>query len=68
MANILVRGDALEPSSYDLIVQTKHINVGDPLPEGWQVLSGNARMSEIARIVYRCDIEENLETQAETGE
>jgi hypothetical protein len=58
--NYLISGDALEPSSTDLIAQTKSLAVGERVPAGWRVLSGNATHSTIARVCYRYE--------AETGE
>lgn len=60
MTNVLIRGDALDPQSTDLIAQTKSLKVGAPVPRGWRVLSGNLSESEIARVCYRYE--------AETGE
>lgn len=53
MAFYLVRGDALYPSSSDLIAQTRLLPVGEPCPDGWRVLSGNASHSEIGRVLLR---------------
>ena len=55
--NILVEGDAIEPSDYDLIAQRKRIPVGSKVPEGWRVLTGNNDESLIARVAYRFEIE-----------
>jgi hypothetical protein len=57
MGNILIRGDVLYPSSTDLIAQTKRLDVGLPVPDGWRVLSGNTNTSEIARVCYRYEAE-----------
>lgn len=54
----LISGNPLEPSSTDLIAQFDSLDVGRPVPAGWRVLSGNVRQSEIARIAYRYEIEE----------
>lgn len=58
MANYLVSGDSMEPCSSDLIVQTTSLPVGEPVPEGWRVLSGSTRYSQIARVVMCYEIEE----------
>lgn len=47
--NTLIDGDPLSPSSTDLIAQVSTILVGDPVPEGWRVLTGNSTHSQIAR-------------------
>lgn len=57
MQNFLISGDALEPTSCDLIAQTKLLAVGKPVPEGWRVLSGNSTHSTIARVCYRYEAE-----------
>ncbi len=59
MANVLISGDALEPCSTDLIAQTKSLPVGQPVPEGWRVLSGNLSDSIIARVAFRYETEES---------
>lgn len=57
MTNYLLSGDPLEPSSCDLIAQTKSLDVGKPVPDGWRVLSGNERQSTIGRVCYRYEAE-----------
>lgn len=57
MTNYLVSGDPLAPSSGDLIAQLATLKVGEPVPEGWRVLSGNAEYSSIARVVMRYEVE-----------
>ena len=56
--NKLIEGDALEPCSTDLIVQTGQLEVGKRVPEGWRVLTGNNHTSQVARVVYRYEVEE----------
>jgi hypothetical protein len=58
MRNYLISGDALAPSSCDMIAQTKSLAVGERVPEGWRVLSGNNRESTIARVCFRYEAEE----------
>ena len=58
MANHLIEGDALDPSSSDLIAQTDTLRVGLPVPDGWRVLSGNNSFSQIARVVMRFEIDD----------
>jgi hypothetical protein len=48
----------LQPAPDDLLVQLDTLAVGQPLPEGWRVLSGNIHNSEITRVVMRYEIEE----------
>ncbi len=57
MANILIEGDPLDPSSGDLIAQTATLEVGKPVPEGWRVMSGGHAYSQIARVAMRYEIE-----------
>lgn len=60
MTNLLIEGDPLEPSSMDLIAQFDTLMVGEALPDGWRVLTGNERYSKIARIAYRFEIEDEV--------
>lgn len=55
--NYLVTGDPLEPSSGDMIAQTKSLKVGERVPEGWRVLTGNSHESVIARVALRYEVE-----------
>jgi len=57
MQNILIQGDALEPSGTDLIAQIRQLAVGQPVPHGWRVLSGNTSYSSIARVCYRYEVQ-----------
>ncbi len=59
MTNTLIYGDPMDPSSTDLIAQQKRLAVGQPVPDGWRVLSGNERESTIARVAYRFEVEED---------
>lgn len=54
----LLRGDPMAPLSTDVLAQFERLAVGRPVPDGWRVLSGNERDSEIARVAYRYEIEE----------
>jgi hypothetical protein len=58
MRHILIEGDPMEPQSTDLIVQINTAPVGARIADGWRVLTGNARESQIARVAYRYEIEE----------
>lgn len=58
MRNVLITGDPMDPSSTDVIAQFDRLGVGKPVPEGWRVLTGNMQSSEIARIAYRYEIED----------
>ena len=55
--NTLIDGDPLNPCGTDLIAQVSTILVGDPVPEGWRVLTGNSTYSQIARVAHRFEIE-----------
>jgi hypothetical protein len=57
--NALIDGDPMEPSDFDLITQQGMLNVNEPVPEGWRVLTGNIHHSVVARVVYRYEIEED---------
>lgn len=61
MRAYLIEGDAMAPSSTDLIAQTDSLKVGLPVPKGWRVLTGNERESVIARVAYRFEIEESTQ-------
>lgn len=56
MQNTLISGDPLNPCSTDLIAQLRQLPVGQPVPEGWRVLSGNLTHSTIARVAYRFEV------------
>lgn len=58
--NHLVQGDPILLSDADVICQISVINVGEPVPEGWVVLTGNDRISKIARVMLRYQIERGL--------
>jgi hypothetical protein len=53
-----LRGNPMEPNSTDVIAQFSRLPVGRPVPDGWRVLSGNTTESEIARVAFRFEIEE----------
>ena len=55
--NTLLEGDALAPQWTDLIVQRGSLDVGQPVPAGWRVLTGNNDSSLVARVVYRFEVE-----------
>lgn len=55
--SVLVEGDPLMPCSIDLIAQTATIPVGQPVPQGWLVVTGNSFYSKIARVALRHVIE-----------
>lgn len=55
---VLLRGCPMDPSPGDTLAQFDSLAVGQPVPDGWRVLSGNLSSSEIARVVYRYEIEE----------
>jgi hypothetical protein len=59
MACHLIQGDPMAPASTDLLAQTDSLFVGNPVPDGWRVLSGNHRTSLIGRVAYRYEVEES---------
>jgi hypothetical protein len=56
--NVLLEGDALNPSSTDLIIQKGRLPVGQPVPNGWRVMTGNATTSLVIRPAYRYELED----------
>jgi len=54
----VIDGDALAPADTDLIAQVAQLAVGEPVPEGWRVLTGNAHTSQVARVCYRFELGE----------
>ena len=56
MQRYMIEGDPLFPGASDVIVETRSLPVGDPVPDGWRVLSGNNLYSRIARVVLRYEI------------
>lgn len=61
ITNTLIQGDPLDPQIDDQIAQLAVLKVGDPLPEGWRVLTGNHLTSLISRVVLRCEVEDSNE-------
>ncbi len=58
--SVLTEGDALNPQSTDVLTQFGRLKVGEPLPDGWTVLTGNRFDSLVARVVYRENAEDEL--------
>lgn len=56
--SFLLHGDPLAPSSTDLLAQTASLPVGEAVPDGWRVLTGNPRESLVGRVAYRFEAEE----------
>jgi hypothetical protein len=62
--NNLIEGDAIDPSSTDLIAQVGRLDVGEAVPDGWRVLTGEAAasrvssMKRVARVVMRGELED----------
>lgn len=57
----LIDGNPMQPESTDLIAESRRLAVGERVPDGWRVLTGNAHESLIARVAYRYEIEESGE-------
>jgi len=57
ISNTQISGDPLDPSSGDTIAQMALLDVGDRVPDGWRVLSGNMHSSTIARVVLRYEVQ-----------
>lgn len=64
MTNVLISGDPLNPQGSDLISQTASLRVGLPVPQGWNVLSGNHLQSEIITVTYRDNTGEHAALEA----
>jgi hypothetical protein len=54
----LVEGNPFDPRSDDLIVAYGRLNVGEPVPAGWRVLTGNSQSSLVVVVGYRAELEE----------
>jgi hypothetical protein len=54
----LIEGDPFDPSSSDLIVAQGRLNVGEAIPRGWRVLTGNPTSSAVVAIGYRHELED----------
>jgi hypothetical protein len=55
--NTLIKGDVLDPSCDDIIAQIAILKVGEKVPKGWNVLTGNSMDSLIGRVVLRMQLE-----------
>lgn len=53
---VQITGDAIDTCSSDLFAQIDTLAVGLPVPDGWRVLTGNSRWSQIARVAMRFEI------------
>ncbi len=53
--NIEAQGNS-EDCASDLIIQTVRIKVGEKIPEGWRVLTGNNEESLVARVILRAEL------------
>lgn len=59
LRTVSLDGNGLEtPCAGDLFAQEALLPVGEALPEGWRVLTGNNDHSTIARVVMRCELED----------
>jgi hypothetical protein len=58
VTSTLLRGDPFETSDDDTIAQIGMIDVGEKIPFGWNILSGNEHYSEIGRVALRYEIEQ----------
>lgn len=58
VSNALIDGDPLDPSPLDLILQRGRLAVGERVPEGWNVLTGNVTDSLVVRVAYRYVLED----------
>lgn len=60
----LIEGDPMNPASTDLLVQLDTLDNSDPVPDpGWQVLTGNNMFSKIGRLVYRYQVQHEMDLQ-----
>ncbi len=49
-------GDPLNPDDTDILIQSGWLYVGDPVPAGWRVMTGNDRDSLVMRVAYRYEV------------
>lgn len=59
LKSVLAEGNPLDPQPTDVIVAFSTLNVGQPVPCGWRVLTGNSDQSQIAFVGYRYELEIN---------
>lgn len=64
----LISGNPMEPASTDIMAQFDRLAVGQPVPDGWRVLSGNSSESEIARVAYRFEVQDDLDRREREAE
>lgn len=53
----LVRGEPLRPDQGDILAVLGRLDVGEPVPDGWRVLTGNAYTSLVAATFFRHELE-----------
>ena len=61
--SVILEGMALEPNSLDLIALKGRLDVGEPIPNGWRVMTGNSLHSLVVAVAYREEIEAALAAQ-----
>jgi hypothetical protein len=54
----LHEGDAMRPESTDVLIADGRLNVGEKVPDGWRVLSGNPHSSRVMATGFRYEFEE----------
>lgn len=63
MENYLIKGDALNPDSNDMLAQTVYLpHPGRPKGNGWQVMTGNGHGNLWARVAYRFEASQTPES------
>lgn len=60
MQNYLFEGDPMQPASTDLIIQRGMLPVGERIPRGWNVISGNIHYSVVYRVTTRYTAEKTM--------
>jgi len=63
----LYEGDAMAPCSLDILVAEGRLDVGQPIPPGWRVLSGNPINSSVAIIGYRHEFDDMIARKETDG-
>lgn len=53
----LIEGDPMDQSRLDLIAVQATLPVGEPVPHGFRVMTGNANTSHITAVLYRYELE-----------
>jgi hypothetical protein len=53
----LIEGNPMDPASTDIIMARGRLNVGEAVPNGWRVLTGNMQSSDVVTVGFREEME-----------